>query len=103
MKILSAILESIRGLNPLTTLAASALTLVITVFNFFNVLWAELLTKLAALALPPATAVSVMQGFSFINYVFPVTELFTFCSAFMVLYLVCAAIRIVKAFLPTIS
>jgi hypothetical protein len=102
-KILTAILESIKLTNPLVTLAGAVLTGALAIFNFFNTIWGQLLAKLTAVTLPTAGAASVMSGFEFVNYVFPLTELFTFCSAFMTLYLICAAVRMIKSFLPTIS
>lgn len=102
-KTLAAILESLKLMNPLVTISGGVFTFALALFNFFNAMWNEMLGKLAAVTLPPATAATVMQGFDFVNYVFPLSELFTFCSAFMALYLICAAVRIVKSFVPTIS
>ena len=102
-KILFAILQSLSLLNPFVTLGGAVLTLVLGLFNFFNSMWAELLGRLSAVTLPTGTAASVMQGFDFVNYVFPLSELFTFCSAFMAFYVLCAAIRIVKSFVPSIA
>lgn len=103
MKSIAALLESVKLLNPMVSIGGIAFTLAAGMFRFFNALWAELLLKLVTVTLPPATAASVMSGFEFANYVFPVSELFTFCTSFMTLYLVCAAVRMIKSFIPTIS
>jgi len=103
MKTLAAILQSFVAMNPVLSVGGLAFTFAVGMFRFFNALWGQLLLRLVNVTLPPATAASVMSGFEFLNYVFPVSELFTFCTSFMTLYLVCAAIRMIKSFIPTIS
>jgi len=98
-----AILESLRLLNPFVTLGGGVFTFALALFNFFNAMWAQLIARLASVTMPADTGATVLSGFEFINYVFPLSELFTFCTAFMALYVICAAIRMVKAFIPTIS
>jgi hypothetical protein len=102
-KILFAVLESLRELNPVVTLLSAGLTFVVALFNFFNSMWAELVAKLAYLVLPNYTAGLVVEGLSFLNYFFPLEEFFSFFSVYLGLFVVCAAIRIVKSFIPTIS
>lgn len=102
-KILDAILDSLKAMNPLWTATFAVISFVVGVFNFFNEIWGYLVAKIATLVLPGNVAASVVSGFGFVDYVFPLSEFFTFFSLWCALFVICAAVRIIKSFVPTIS
>jgi hypothetical protein len=103
IKILSAILESFRGLNPLVTLATGGFSFAIAIITFLNEMWAILLAKLITLTLPAGVAASVMTGFGWFDYFFPVRETVAFLAAYLAVIGLCTLIRIIKSFIPTIN
>lgn len=103
IKTLQAILGSLIALNPVVTGLTAAVTFAIGLMQFFNGLWGTLIAKIAALTLPASTATLVVDGLSFANYVFPVTEFFAFFSLYCAAYVATAAIRIIKSFIPTVA
>jgi len=102
-KYLSALLTGFVQLNPLVTAGLALGTFLLAVVNFTNEMWGTLVAKMATLVLPAGIAGPVLSGLSFINYFFPVEELFTFVSAYVAVYGLCALIRVVKSFIPTMA
>ncbi|HWA88112.1 MAG TPA: hypothetical protein VG710_17920 [Opitutus sp.] len=103
LKILSALLQSVRELNPVVTLMSSGFTFAVAMIGFFNALWTALLARIATVSVGPISGSLVVDGLAFMNYFFPVQELFVYMTAYASLYVVCSAIRIIKSFIPTIS
>jgi len=103
IKYLSAILVGMAELNPLVTAGLALGTFLLAVINFTNDMWSQLIAKMATIAMPGAIAAPVLEGLGFINYFFPVVELFTFVTAYCAVYGVCALVRIIKSFIPTVA
>ena len=103
IKYLQALVDSFLQLNPIVTAATGMVTLIIALFTFTNEMWGVLVAKLATLVLPTAVAAAAVDGYAFIDYFFPAHETFAFLTAYLGVVGLCALIRIVKSFIPTIN
>jgi hypothetical protein len=103
VKILTAILDSFKVLNPTVTAALALCTFLAGAFNFGNEMWSAVIAKVATLTLSEPMAVTVLTGFGFVDYCFPLNELFTFITVWGATFLICAAIRMLKSWIPLIG
>ena len=67
-----------------------------------NTLWGQLFAKVDTLAAGTFGAAD-FSPCGLLNYVFPLDTLCTLISAYAAVVLVCAAIRIIKSFIPSIA
>ena len=102
-KLLVAILESLAQLNPVLTAIFAVVTFFVGLFNFGNEMWGAMVSRVAQLTLPDAMAVVVLDGFGFVDWCFPLSELFTFITAWAATFVLCVVIRIIKSFIPLIG
>ena len=100
---LGAIWKMVTTLNPAVALTSSVFTVAWAFMSLAFDLWDIVVIKVAQLVLPPSAVVTMTGALSFINYIFPLQELFVFVMAYLPLLTACAAIRIIKSFIPTIS
>ncbi len=100
--ILTALLNLLSSLNPAVTAVMAAVTVFSALFSYFNSMWSDLFARVDALA-SSSFGSADFSPLGFVNYVFPLDTLCTFLGTYMALRLACAAIRIVKSFVPTIS
>lgn len=102
-KVLSFILSAIASLNPTVSIILTGGTLLVGMLKFVNTMWGVLMAKMVAITMPPTVALTAMSGLGFVDYVFPLHELFTFVVAYCAFYAACAVIRMIKSFIPTIA
>lgn len=87
--------------SPMVRLGA-LLSIGLSIFTEVKNLWSSLFTRIDSLAVV-ATGNADFTPLSFLNYIFPFEELLTITAAWLSLYVLCAAIRIIKSFIPTIA
>jgi hypothetical protein len=92
----------LKSFSPTTTLMFGALTALLAVNTYFNQLWASLFSRIDAIVVPSGGSID-FSPLGLINYVFPLDTGFTLLSAYGSLYVLCAGVRIIKSFVPTIS
>lgn len=100
---LKALYDTLVSMDPAVAGAIFVFTFLISVFHYVNAMWETLLAKMAALVLTADTASMAIDGMSWFNYAFPLTEFFTFASGCALAYATAATIRIIKSFIPTIA
>lgn len=100
--ILTVIYNLLASMHPALRVGLGVGSILIAFLQYINALWADLFARVDALAVG-STGVADFSPLGFVNYVFPLDTVLTFCTSYCALRLVCAAIRIVKSFIPTIS
>lgn len=90
-------------MNPAVAALLFVCSFLMSVFEYVNSMWSELLAKMAGLVLSPPTAALAIDGMAWFNYAFPLTEFFTFATAFAAAVATAAGIRIIKSFIPTVA
>jgi len=103
IELLKNIKDTFFSMNPTILALFGVVTFIKSVFNFVNEMIGELLAKVATLILSPASAAIAVDGMSWFNYMFPLTELFAFAAAACTAFGVAAVIRIIKSFIPTVA
>lgn len=73
------------------------------IFGYMTVLWNEMFARIDALILQASVGPLDFSPLSFLNYIFPIDDVLTCLTAYAALRVLCAAIRIIKSFIPTIS
>jgi hypothetical protein len=101
-RILTLILNLFESLSNPVKMAAGLFTLALAAFDYVNDMWAELFTRVDAMAAPSVGAAD-FTGLGMVNYIFPLDTVCTYISAYAVLRLACGGVRIIKSFIPTVS
>lgn len=82
-------------------------SLLLGMFNFIMGIHAkieEMITSFDALVMPSFSSAGLnVSPAAFLNTLLPLSECLLMFTAWMVLFLACSAIRIIKSFVPTIS
>lgn len=100
--VLGRLFDLLKSSSPTLSLVFSLGTLGLAVFTFVNQMWATLFAKIDGLV-APAMGNADFSGLGMINYIFPLDTVCTYISAFMLLRVTCAVIRIIKSFIPTVA
>jgi uncharacterized membrane protein len=100
---LTFIFNLFSSMTPAVRTVLAVGTVAITINDFFNVLWAQLFAKIDALSSGVTGTNADFSACGFLNYVFPLDTVCTLMSAYAVLTLSCATIRIIKSFIPSIA
>ena len=100
--LLTAILTFLTSLNPLVVSMFAVVTTVASMFAFMNALWSELFARIGLISGGTFGTVS-LSGLQLIDTIVPLTEFCGYLSAYMTLLGVCAIIRIIKSFVPTVA
>lgn len=90
------------SMNPAVKSVLAVGTVALGVNSYMQTLWTELFQKVDGIA-ASSFGNADFSPCGFINYCFPLDTLCTFLSAYCVLTVVCAAVRIVKSFIPSIA
>lgn len=93
----------IKILNPTWLGLGVVISFMITGFNQVAEMWGYILAKLAGLVLNYNAASTVIDGLSFVNSFFPLTEALAMMTAYSAALLASVTIRIIKSFIPTIG
>jgi len=100
--LLTAIYNLLASMHPAVKAVLFLGSVLLAINSYIETLWAELFTKVDTIAAGTFTSAD-FSALGLVNYVFPLDTVCTFLTAYMGLTLVCAAIRIIKSFVPTIS
>jgi len=100
--ILTAIYNAFYSLNPAVKVFLGIGSMLLAFLNFINELWADLFGRLDSLT-HGAFGVANFAPLGLVNYIFPLDTVLTFIVSYATLRGVCASIRIVKSFVPTVS
>lgn len=103
LSLLKKIVEWFAKLNPLLLTAATGTGVVISVWEFGKLMWADLFARIDALVVPSTSGTADFSPLGLANYVFPLDTMLTYLGLLMGLKVVCVAIRIIKSFVPTVS
>lgn len=103
ISLLREIWNTIKSFNPTVAALLFACSMLVSLFNWIKDMIAELMARLIELTLPVSAASMTIEGMSWFNYMFPLTELFAFGALAIAAYLVAAIIRIIKSFIPTVA
>ncbi len=100
--ILTAILNALAALNPTVAAAFTVGTALVGAVAYMNTLWAQMFGYLDSIVVPAGSSLD-FSPLELVNYVLPFDTFLTLLSAYVALVVVCATIRVVKAFIPTVS
>jgi len=100
---LSALFAFISGLNPMFLSLFTATTSVLAGFTWINNHIAALMDKLDLLAQTSFSGTLNISPLGFVNTFVPLNEALTFFSAYLAVLTLCATIRIIKSFVPTVA
>lgn len=100
---LNWIMTFLKNTNPIVASLFASSTAVITVWRLFSHLWPQLFARIDALAVTATGGSLSFAPCALLNAVFPLSELLNLLVAYGALRLACAAIRIIKSFVPTIA
>lgn len=100
--ILTAIYNLFAGMSPAVRVFLGIGSIAIAVNHYVNSLWMDLFGRIDAMA-ASSTGMADFSPLGLVNYVFPLDTMLSFVIAYGTLRTVCASIRIVKSFIPTIS
>ena len=100
--LLTAIYALMSSASPFFRYGLGMLTVALAVLQYFNGLWAALFAKTDTMVAGTAGTAD-FSALGLINYVFPLDTVCTFISAYAGVRLLCATIRIIKSFIPTIA
>jgi len=100
---LTLILNCMAAMSPGFRAILALGAVIVAVVDYVNSLWAELFAKIDALVMPVLGEGANFSALGFVNYVFPLDTVLTMVLAYGALRLVCAGIRIIKSFIPSIA
>lgn len=100
--VISAIYNMVASMSPGFRVFMGVGSVALAINNYINELWAELFARVDAMAVG-ATGMADFSPLGMVNYIFPLDTVLTFLTAYATLRAACAAIRVVKSFIPTIS
>lgn len=90
-------------MNPTVTALGSAAVAAGAAFAWVNEKWALLIARIDAMAVAAGGGSLNIQPLGFVNTFIPLQEACTYFTAWVALLLVCATIRIIKSFVPTVA
>lgn len=99
---LTALLALLQSLNPGVASIVFVGATFTSALTYINTLWVQLFSRLDAISAGSFGAVD-FSPLGLINYVIPLDTLLTLVSAYITLLIACTTIRMIKAFVPTIS
>lgn len=102
-KILNALFNLTASANPAVRQLLWIGAALTAIWDYITDLWEDLFARIDAIILPILPGSIDFQPLGLINYIFPLDTVLTMVTALVLLMLLCAAIRIVKAFIPGIS
>jgi len=104
MKTQLTILINILGaINPVFAAIVGTAAAITAMFSYFNTVWANLFARLDALVGPSLSGGADLSPLGLVNTFIPLSEMLTFLVAYIAVYLTASAIRMVKAFVPTVA
>lgn len=101
-QVLNFIFNAIGSMSPAVRAVLGIGSVALAINAYANQLWAELFLKVDTLAAGTFGEVN-LSPCAFINYVFPLDTACTLLSAYAALVAICATIRIIKSFIPSIA
>ena len=101
--IITALYNLIAGMNPAVRAILAGGSLLLALNSYVNSLWAGLFSRVDQLVKPSISFAGDISPLALANYVFPLDTTLSLISAYGVLTVLCASIRIVKSFIPTIA
>lgn len=101
-KLLSLIFNLLQSFQSPVYLVMSVATAFLMLFEHMTNLWNGVFQQLDTIAAPVVGAAD-FSGLGMVNYFFPLDTVCTYITAYAILRLGMAVVRIVKSFIPTIS
>lgn len=100
--LLTAIYNMLFTLSPAVKAVIAGFSILLAINSYVNELWADIFSRVDAMAAASFSSVD-FAPLALVNYIFPLDTVLSFIVAYSSLRLVCATIRIIKSFIPTIS
>lgn len=103
IKALVIIIEWIGQVNPVFRAALALATVLLAFLSSINERWAQLFLSVDALVIPVFQEVADFSPLGLVNYCFPLDTVLSMIVAIAALKTACAAIRVLKSFVPTVA
>ncbi len=101
---LGALFTLIGHMGPTFKAVLGAASIMLAFGTYLNSVWAALVVKMGAVGAVtiPGTSGN-LNALALLNYVFPLDVLCNLTTSYLVLFAACTAVRMTKAFVPTIA
>jgi len=103
MNAIRAILTLFVSMSPGLRAMLGVCSLVLALNTYTQTLWANVFSRVDAMAAFTIGYSYDISPLSLVNYVFPLDTMFTFITAYCAARLVLVVVRIIKAWIPTVS
>ena len=103
IKLLNWVVTFLRNTNPVVAAVFTSSTAALSVWALFQSMWTTVIARIDTLIISSSGGSVDFSPLGMVNYIFPLTELLNFIVAYAGIRLTCAAIRIIKSFVPTIA
>jgi len=100
---LTALFGFISGLNPMFLSLFTATTTVLAAFTWINDHVAQLMSRVDSLTVGSFAGTLAVSPLGFLNTFIPVAEAITYFTGYLAVLALCATIRIIKSFVPTVA
>jgi len=101
--LLTALFTFFSGMNPVFVSVFSVAVSAYSVFQWINSQMVLLIQKIDTLTVSSFTGTLSVSPFGLLNTFTPLSEAMSYFSAWVTLLGICATIRIVKSFVPTVA
>lgn len=100
--LLTAIYNLLASSNPVLYSALGVFTLILTLNSYVNEMWSSAFAKIDTLSVNVSSSVN-FSPLGLIDYCFPLSEMLTLMVTYGGIRVLCAGIRIIKSWIPTVS